>query len=611
MKSLNVAMKRHVVTNTSAHDIDPGVLAPGSAFLHVTNIANNAILNAQILNDAGYPSYVIQHDYYHFAACPEWVYFDSAKYDPSLLGDNDYFPNWWKLPSEARFRPRWYAQGPQHLAIFYLTAERAGDKEFADIAWDCLTYQRLKAAILRTTTPTDTAWTLEELRAVMADLCLTPDEIAAFERAQASDEALIQIWKSIRTAYPTLTFNPSAPFQPGYLDGFAAIDRDLAALLANLRGANLTVAYGLEVPDGLQIAPITAPPGVLQSDADAYITVTPWWRSLFSKFDNILAYGEGPIYTLLAGCPSYAAYEHGTIRTLPFQDSLQGRLIKASYLAAKRVFITNGDYVSASPRLEFAPGQAIYSPHAFDERAINELIATIPAKPQGKRKIQFFAPARQDWTRHDPISCKANHLIIEAMAQLVSAGNTNFSIEFVAWGQDLEATRALISERKLDSFVTWCQPLTKSELWKRYLSADGVLDQFLIGSLSGVSFEALAAGARVITLCGDDMAAFFGEAPPMLGAGTSAEICAAMLKIIKDPNDKAGIGEAARVWAQLYHSGKRMMDLELAAFAQMQANTVVTTSPIIPLTVRPHQIPKPLWQFTKLTIKHHLRRILG
>lgn len=604
-------MKQHVVTNTMKLDADPEVLAPGSAILHVTNIANNAILNAQILNDAGYPSYVIQHDYYHFAACPEWVHLDSTKYDASLLGDDDYFPNWWKLPSQARSRPRWYAQGPQHLAIFYLIAERAGDTEFADIAWECLTYQRLKATILRTTTPADTAWTLEELRAVMADLVLSSDEIIAFERAQASDEALLQIWRSIRTAYPTLTFNPSVPFQPGYLDGFAAIDPDLAVLLARLRDSNLTVAYGLEVPEGLGVAPVTAPPGVLQSDMETYITVLPWWKSLFSKFDNILAYGDGPIYTLLAGCPSYAAYEHGTIRTLPFQDTLQGRLIKAGYLAAKRVFITNGDYISASPRLEFAPGQAIYSPHAFDERAINELIANAPAKPTGQRKIQFFAPARQDWTRNDPISCKANHLIIEAMAKLVSTGHTNFSIEFVAWGQDCDATRALISEHKLDPFVKWCQPLAKIALWKRYLAADGVLDQFLIGSLSGVSFEALAAGARVITLCGHDMAAFFGEAPPMLGAGNSEEIYAAMLHIINDPNDEARIGEASRAWTQIYHSGKRMMDLELAAFAQMKSNTLVATSPIVPLTVKSQQLPKPLWQFTKLNIRHHLRRIFG
>ena len=44
--------------------------------LHIGNIANNAYLNARILNEAGIPSDVLVYDYYHVMACPEWEEYD-------------------------------------------------------------------------------------------------------------------------------------------------------------------------------------------------------------------------------------------------------------------------------------------------------------------------------------------------------------------------------------------------------------------------------------------------------------------------------------------------------------------------------------------------------
>ena len=40
--------------------------------LHIGNIANNAYLNAKILNRRGFECDVICYDYYHIMGCPEW-----------------------------------------------------------------------------------------------------------------------------------------------------------------------------------------------------------------------------------------------------------------------------------------------------------------------------------------------------------------------------------------------------------------------------------------------------------------------------------------------------------------------------------------------------------
>ena len=45
------------------------------------------------------------------------------------------------------------------------------------------------------------------------------------------------------------------------------------------------------------------------------------WYELFSHYDVIQAYSTHAIYPLLTGNKPYVAYEHGTLRQIPFQDN--------------------------------------------------------------------------------------------------------------------------------------------------------------------------------------------------------------------------------------------------------------------------------------------------
>ncbi|MBV9248064.1 MAG: hypothetical protein JO227_02300, partial [Acetobacteraceae bacterium] len=42
------------------------------AILHVGNVAENAYVNAKLLQNAGYDNFVLSNDLYHFASWPEW-----------------------------------------------------------------------------------------------------------------------------------------------------------------------------------------------------------------------------------------------------------------------------------------------------------------------------------------------------------------------------------------------------------------------------------------------------------------------------------------------------------------------------------------------------------
>jgi hypothetical protein len=130
----------------------------------------------------------------------------------------------------------------------------------------------------------------------------------------------------------------------------------------------------------------------------------------------------------------------------------------------------------------------------------------------------------------------------------------------------------LIAELGCGPSFSWISPMRKTELWQRYLSSHAVLDQFVIGAIGGVTFEAMALGSRVITALDPEVnTRFFGEAPPVLAAGDPAEIAAEMERVLDDPGDTAGLGAAARVWTTRYHSSERIVELQVREYARVVA----------------------------------------
>src|SRR5205085_10791371 len=101
--------------------------------LHIGNIANNAFLNAKILNQAGYDCDVMCADYYHIMGCPEWEEEDFIGTIP-----DQFSPDWSTVDLQGYQRPRWFAQGPQPLCLDYLLAKRSGDIRAADLRWEDL-----------------------------------------------------------------------------------------------------------------------------------------------------------------------------------------------------------------------------------------------------------------------------------------------------------------------------------------------------------------------------------------------------------------------------------------------------------------------------------------
>jgi glycosyltransferase involved in cell wall biosynthesis len=125
----------------------------------------------------------------------------------------------------------------------------------------------------------------------------------------------------------------------------------------------------------------------------------------------------------------------------------------------------------------------------------------------------------------------------------------------------------LIKSLGVEGKIQWLDPMRKQDLWRTYLSSHAVLDQFVLPSFGGVTFEALALGCRVITNV--DFAAaerFFSKAPPVYSASTENEIYEMLERIVLDRNDLAGVGDAGAEWIKHYHSARKIVELQLEIY---------------------------------------------
>jgi glycosyltransferase involved in cell wall biosynthesis len=323
------------------------------------------------------------------------------------------------------------------------------------------------------------------------------------------------------------------------------------------------------VPPGIPGAEFCALHGLEEEDYGYFHGAALDWLPLFKRYDVIQAYSTDPIWPFLCQLPNYVAYEHGTIREIPFQDTNIGRMTAAAYKAAPAVFITNVDNIRGADRLGLKAEQRFYLPHAFDYRKLLRHQAGSAIRFDTRVKPQIFMPSRQDWVVRDPNWAKGNDLVIRAVKLLAERG-VDCTVKFVEWGKDVAASRALIAELGVEDRIEWSPLLTKRALWDEYLGSAAVIDQFLLPGISGVSFEAMTLGVPVITCDEPGLnATFFGRAPPLLTANSAEEVAERIERVVKDPAWRNRQAQESARWIVDYHSSERIFEIQVNAFRKL------------------------------------------
>lgn len=512
--------------------------------LHIGNIANNAYNNAKVQRERGIAADVLSHDYYHIMACPEW---EDAPFEGGIADDN--FPDWWAVDLKGFKRPRWFAQGPMDASIRYLLAHTAGEgARAALLLWWALEAER---------------WLLNR-RSRSADWARR-----LFHRLTGREIAYVAHPANAFLAHTAARVLERLPLGAVQARRLKRLHRtaNMAEDVERHRRAQSRRRDELVARANALLAPLgrSMPP----EDLDWYFM---WWwhpymRLLLRRYDIVQAYATYTMIPFIQGFTDYVAYEHGTIRAIPFQETAEGRTCAATYRAAAKVLITNSDNVEAADALRIDPERQVFLPHAFDSDKLLRFARDNPPPPRSPgTPAVFFSPTRQHWVGQDPGWAKGNDRVVEALAAMAREG-LPCRLRLVEWGRDVEPTRALAAERGVADRIEWLPVMTKRELWREYLRSDAVIDQFLVGAMGGVTFEAMILGRRVISAIDVAQAGcFFGEAPPLFVCWSAADIATAMRRVILDPDDAEGAGARNRAWMERYHSADRIVILQLAGY---------------------------------------------
>lgn len=535
------------------------------------NIAQNSFHNANLLNASGFDCWILSNDQYHLNSSPEQLHLlKSSNGGEANLG-SDFFPNYFQFGNLKAIRPRWFVSGPTHMCLNYLWLSKTGQNELADLAWCVLQYQRFKIVALQRHDARHDIWSASDFDAALTRLKVA-DEYRQELTTGFECEKWLLAYSQELSIHTRQELSPQIfPLLDSYLDVHFPIARGGEELdLTALRFAGRSIAMGIER------FPAQAKDEVVSKELaqidylKGMVGIAAHCSAVLKLFDYRVMTSNTPIYAEISNSHPYAAFEHGTLRALPFQDSDNGRSVAHGYQAADVVMITNADYVNASRKLELDADKIVYIPHGFPADNFDALLSKPKAK-MNDEVITFFAPARHLWVEKGTGSEKGNDRVVKAIQLLKDSGETKFNVLIVDHGVDAPATKELAKKLDVEDYITWIPRQSYTGMWSLISKSHAVIDQFIIPALGAIGVEALALGSRLINHDDGSLEVFFGKRPAMLPAHTDTDIAAAMKAVIDDPTDEAGIGDAAREWFQKYHSKDFVRQQFLLTFEKLDA----------------------------------------
>jgi glycosyltransferase involved in cell wall biosynthesis len=501
--------------------------------LHIGNIANNAYKNAKLLNEAGLDCDVICYDYYHAISSPEWE-------DAAIEGQvhDQFYPDWTAVNLNGFQRPRWFAQGPMFLCIQYLLARRRGRPRLAWFWWMSLAVARYVICnrkcqrLLRIARRLGLTWVARKVWQVGRRLLWTLRDLSRPVEGAGS-------LGSTPCNGSTTSVDSRACAQPAGDDAFTARARFLIGEWQRLFP---------ERPDRLTLEEVQ--------------DWAPWyrsWKQLFEHYDIVQGYATDPWLALVYGKHPYVAYEHGTIRDIPFAPTLQGRITSLGYALADGVFVTNGDCFASVPRLKIS--HAVPMVHPVDERVYFNLDDR-DAELHRRFGCQylFLCTLRHDW------AVKGTDLYLRALPALAHQLGRSFKLLLTRWGAQIEESKALLAELKVEDLVVWMDPLPRRALIRMMKSVDVLFDQTALPHFGATAPEGIAAGVPVLMSYDPrSTSAIVKEPAPILAVFSVADVVAQSLKAI-DPAWRSQYKQVARRWILENHSARRVVQGHLAMY---------------------------------------------
>jgi len=292
-------------------------------------------------------------------------------------------------------------------------------------------------------------------------------------------------------------------------------------------------------------------------DIIPYTNAVRAFKHIFEKYNLVQAYATEPIYTLLANKRPYIAYEHGTIRDLPFEDSAQGRLTALAYRMADFVLITNPDNIRAAKKLNLKKFNSI--PHPITEKWVKEKI-----KMPKDKSFNLFCPSRHDW------DMKNTHYFIHAFAKILKKTKKPVTLILVKWGSNIKKSQSLIKKLGIEKHVKWIELTPKNLYFQNIARSNVVLDQVYWVGMGGIVPEAMLFGKPVLVSYDAKLCQWmFPDPPPVLSVFTIDDIYKTIVDLLEKPKKAKEIGKEGQKWFNKYHSKKIIVKKHLEIYKKL------------------------------------------
>lgn len=532
--------------------------------LHIGNIANNAYLNSKFLRSVGVDSDVLCYDYYHIMGCPEWEegavggsYADAAR------------PSWYLEKGIGFERPRWFVQGPLALCLDYLLAVRGNGSQDAELLWRQLAEENgtfpasgARGESLQAAEGRSIGKRLApRVRTLLFDKGVAVHLASVFSRDAWLASPIRELLARLGLAAALVA---SIPFR-------------LAGLVMEARAVGfrsfpeLLSAYQRLFPDRTSL--------IRQTDVSAYAGILNKVASVFEHYDLVQGYATDGVYPMLVGKP-YVAFEHGTIRNIPFENTVQGRLCALTYGLADGVIITNADNLVAARKLGLE--RFSFVPHPVNDSGIearSEEARALRGRLLSELGADFliFHPARQHWDdqRH-PDWEKGNDFLMHALASFLKEKGARAGAVFVEWGQSVAKSKELLATLGIEKSVKWIEPQAHQAMLDHICACDVLADQFFLGAFGSTMPKALMCGRPALIHLDVDLHAWcFPEMPPVVNVQTAAEIFSALCRLYDDEGYRKSVSEAGKAWYWKWHSSDYVVNSLLSVYRRALAHVVV------------------------------------
>lgn len=155
---------------------------------------------------------------------------------------------------------------------------------------------------------------------------------------------------------------------------------------------------------------------------------------------------------------------------------------------------------------------------------------------------------RQEWTRGGDINVKNTDQLIRGFAEFVSSNESlTPCLAMIEYGRDVAASKALIAELGLTENVAWFPLMYRKDVMYLASNSDVCCGEFGRSYLTfGTLLEAMSIGKPVLHHRDDSL--YPVPLYPLLNAREPAEIAAALVMFVEDPEGWRDKGREGRAW---------------------------------------------------------------